>query len=199
MRATRQCVLSGLACVLTGLLAGCAGASSSGDSARTGTADRTDPGTSGASEDQSYTQAEALRRFFSTDRDWLARGLAGPNFGGRPYCGVDVLGMSADARRAYVWVFCQELYLSAGQVQEGTGVSVPVLVTISGSGAGTLVMSWRMPRDGSAYPSDIKAMFPAAVASRALAHDVHPSPSQKQLKAIASRELRTATSTLPSR
>lgn len=105
--------------------------------------------------------------------------------------------MSADVHSAYVWVLCQELYLSGGTVMEGTGVSVPVLVTMSGSGPSTTVTSWRMPRDGSAYAGDIRAMFPAAVAARALAQDVHPSPSLDQMKAVAARDLRTAATTSP--
>lgn len=201
MRHSRRCVLGGLLCVVVGLSAGCSGTSSGGAPGRTGTVTGTSPSTAVASGEgtDARAQAEAFRRFFATDRDWLAHGLGGPNFGGRVYCAVDVLGRSSDARRAYLWLFCQELYLSGGEVQEGTGVSAPVLVTVSvsGSGAGTTVTSWRMPRDGAGYTADIRAMFPAAIAERAVAQDVRPSPSPEQLKALAARELRTAAAGSP--
>lgn len=204
VQTARQRVLGSLLCVVAGLSAGCAGASPSGGSAPNGSGGATNlgtwvtgtsvtgtsaTGTSATQGDRAGMPAEVFRRFFSTDRDWLARGLGGPSFGGRPYCGVDVLGTSADARHAYVWVVRQEFYLSGGQVKEGTAVSAPVLVTVSGSRDGTTVTSWRMPQDGSAWAGDAKVMFPAAVAARALAQDVHPSPSLEQLKVVADRDL----------
>ena len=114
------------------------------------------------------TEAGVLQHFFESDRDWLSRGLFGPNFGGRVYCAVDLLGQSADGRDVYVWTLCQEFYGTKSTVEQGTGVSAPVLLHVNGSGPDLVVTSWRMPGDGAAYVHDIATMFPASVARRVL-------------------------------
>jgi lysozyme len=134
-------------------------------------------------------RAQSLIRFLQTDPDWLRRGVGGPNFGGRVYCGVDLLGASHDGARLYLGVHCLEFYRRYGVVTEGAGTAVPVLASVTGTGAATSVTSWRVPQDGSGYGDDVRAMFPAAVAERALDQDVHPVPSPEALKAAAARDL----------
>lgn len=114
------------------------------------------------------TEAGVLQHFFESDGDWLSRGLFGPNFGGRVYCAVDLLGQSADGRDVYVWTLCQEFYGTKSKVEQGTGVSVPVLLHVNGSGPRLVVASWRIPGDGAAYVHDIATMFPAAIARRVM-------------------------------
>lgn len=78
-----------------------------------------------------YRGGRALQHFFESDRDWLSRGLGGPNFGGRVYCAVDLLGQSPDGRELYVWTLCQEFYGTKSNVERGTGVSAPLRTTAS--------------------------------------------------------------------
>ena len=135
------------------------------------------------------TQADALRLFFSTDRTWLRSGLGGPSFGGRVYTGVEVMGSSADGRHLYLWVLCEEFYLRSGVVQPGTGVSVPLLATVTGSGPSTRVTAWRMPLNGSRYAASIRAMFPLNLAELAINEKTDPQPNDAQLAAQAARDL----------
>ncbi len=176
----------GFAALALAVSAGVAGALEGGASA-------------GAGDDQ--PRVESLRRFFMSDGDWLSRGLGGPNFGGRVYCGLSVLGSSPDQRRLYLWVYCQEFYRTTGAeteeehgaatnpVAEGTGLSAPVLAVVSGRGAQTVVEEWRLPGDGAAYAPTLRAMFPEELLEEALAGDPALVPAPDQLRAQAVREL----------
>lgn len=144
---------------------------------------------------------DALRRYFMSDDDWLRRGVGGPSFGGRVYCGLSVLGSSPDQSRLYLWVHCQEYYAAEGAevgeargpavggVAEGTGVSAPVLAVVSGRGAVTVVQTWRMPADGAAYAPTLRAMFPEELLEEALAGDSEVVPAPEELRARAVRAL----------
>lgn len=134
------------------------------------------------------SEAGVLQHFFESDRDWLSRGLFGPNFGGRVYCAVDLLGQSPDGRDLYVWTLCQEFYGTKSNVEQGTGVSTPVLLRVNGNGQHVVVTSWRMPGDGSAYAHDIATMFPASVARHVM--DGTPDPAaQTRLQQRATADL----------
>jgi hypothetical protein len=144
---------------------------------------------------------EALRRYFMSDDDWLRRGVGGPNFGGRVYCGLSVLGSSPDERRLYLWVHCQEYYAAEGAevgemrgsalggVAEGTGSSAPVLAVVSGRGAQTVVEEWRRPGDGASYEPTLRAMFPEHLLTKVFDGEPDLVPTPEELRAQAVREL----------
>ncbi|HEY3926175.1 MAG TPA: hypothetical protein VGL75_16555 [Acidothermaceae bacterium] len=134
------------------------------------------------------TETGVLQHFFESDRDWLHRGLGGPNFGGRVYCSVDILGQSSDGRDVYVWTLCEEFYGTKSNVEPGTGVSVPVLLQVNGSGPHTVVTTWRVPGDGAAYAHDIATMFPASVAERIVQGTPDPG-AETRLKQRATADL----------
>ncbi len=126
------------------------------------------------------TEAGVLRHFFESDSGWLGHGLGGPSFGGRVYCAVDILGQSAVAAAVYVWTTCQEFYGTKSNVEQGTGVSAPVLLHVQGSGPKLRVTSWKMPGDGAMYQRDIDQMFPPAIAGRVM-HGLSQSNVEHQL------------------
>jgi hypothetical protein len=134
------------------------------------------------------TQAGVLQHFFESDRDWLNRGLGGPNFGGRVYCAVDLLGQSSDGGDVYVWALCEEFYGTKSNVEQGTGVSAPVLLHVNGSGPHIVVTSWQMPGDGAAYAHDIATMFPASVARRVM-HGPPDTGAEARLRQRATADL----------
>jgi hypothetical protein len=129
-----------------------------------------------------------LQHFFESDRDWLTRGLGGPNFGGRVYCAVDLLGQSSDGRDVYVWTLCEEFYGTKSNVEQGTGVSAPVLLRVTGSGPHLVITSWRMSGDGAAYAHDIATMFPASVARRVM-HGTPDAGAEIRLQQRATADL----------
>jgi hypothetical protein len=134
------------------------------------------------------TEAGVLQHFFESDRDWLSRGLGGPNFGGRVYCAVDLLGQSPDGCDVYVWTLCQEFYGTKSTVELGTGVSAPVLLHVNGSGPHMVLTSWRMPGDGAVYARDIATMFPASVARR-VTHGTPDAGAETRLQQRAAADL----------
>jgi hypothetical protein len=134
------------------------------------------------------TETGVLQHFFESDRDWLSRGLGGPNFGGRVYCAVDLLGQSSDGRDVYVWTLCQEFYGTTSTVELGTGVSAPVLLHVTGSGPHIVVTSWRMPGDGEGYAHDVATMFPASVA-RGVMHGTPDAGAETRLRQRATADL----------
>ncbi|MBI1758542.1 MAG: hypothetical protein HYR62_04875 [Actinobacteria bacterium] len=134
-------------------------------------------------------QVEAVRRFVQTDSRWLATGIAGPGFGGRIYCGVEMLGWSTDATELYAWIACDEYYAKDSLAEQGTGVTVPVRFTAHGHGADTVVARWDLPGDGAAYTPMVRRLFPPEIANRIFTRPPAPDRSTEQLRSAAEADL----------
>jgi hypothetical protein len=123
--------------------------------------------------------ADAVRAFFEQDpAGRAALGLGAPT--DPPFCGVDVLGGSADGRWTYAWVTCSTFTVSAGRAEEASGVSAPVRLDATTRTA-------TLPQDGTGYGDSIRAMFPSPLAERALEQDVHVDRTPAQQRAAALR------------
>lgn len=93
---------------------------------------------------------------------YLEENLLLPAFGGRVFAACEILG--AGPREIYVWVYAQEFYKQQDVLEKGTGLSCPVVLTVdSQDDREPWVIGHRLPRDGSLYSQDIKAMFPGSV------------------------------------
>jgi hypothetical protein len=91
---------------------------------------------------------------------YLDDNLLSPGFGGKVLTAHRVLGSNSE--EVYVWVYAQEFYDDFRE--KGTGLSGPVVLTISSQDEEEIkIIDHRLPRDGSYYPQDIKAMFPKKV------------------------------------
>ena len=79
-----------------------------------------------------------------------ARLLSIPMTRGAGYCEWEILGQEGE--EVYLWAICQV----AGD-PEGSATSAPVVVTLSSDG---MIAGVEMPRDGSLWGEDARAMFP---------------------------------------
>lgn len=79
-----------------------------------------------------------------------ARLLSIPISRGDGYCEWQIL--EQEGLEVFVWAICQ----LAGD-PSGTATSAPVVITLSGDG---LITGVEMPRDGSLWGDDVRAMFP---------------------------------------
>lgn len=84
--------------------------------------------------------------------------------GGQLYSAFEVLGYEAGDEQItlYLWVLCKE-YAKTG---EGSGISVPISVTIGKKDGQYTIISHQMPRDGDLYAEDIKKIFPKDVQNK---------------------------------
>ena len=107
--------------------------------------------------------ADAVRDLLESDpaaRTALLGTAAGP-----VYCGVDVLGGSADGRYAYVWADCGTFVRRDGVAEPGTGVSAPERVDTSDR-------SIELPGEGAAYAVGVRRLFPPELVDRLFEQDV---------------------------
>lgn len=125
--------------------------------------------------------ADQVRAFFEQDPAGReALGLHSPV--DPPFCGVAVLGGSADGRWTYAWIACSTYVMEGGRAQEKSGVSVPVRLEPATRTA-------TLPQDGAGYAPSIREMFPPAVAQRVLDHDVRVDRTPEQLRDEATKAL----------
>jgi hypothetical protein len=128
---------------------------------------------------QAGMSADEVRAFFETDpAGRAALGLHAPT--DPPFCGVAVLGGSADGRWTYAWVSCSTFSAVDGRYEEKSGTSVPVRLDASTRTA-------TLPQSGSGYAASIREMFPPDPAERALDHDVRVDRTHEQLREAARR------------
>ncbi|MDO5555718.1 MAG: helix-turn-helix transcriptional regulator [Clostridia bacterium] len=68
-----------------------------------------------------------------------------------------------DTTIVYMWVLNITYYEDNNIIKEDSGSSIPYKITLEKSDNEYLVVETEMPRDGSYYASDMKALFPKAV------------------------------------
>ena len=90
--------------------------------------------------------------------------MAATGYGGRAYCSLRVLDQSA--RFVDLEAACQEYYLKAGVLTQGSSGSVPVRLAYTGVGAATHVTGLAVPHDGHSMEPDLKKLFTALGYSR---------------------------------
>lgn len=91
-----------------------------------------------------------------------------PNFGGENISAFEILASNRKKGELYIWAYIQEYYKKGEGIEEGTGMSVPMVLKLDQSGKSFKVRSHTMPRDGSFYADDIKNLFPKLAEKKAL-------------------------------
>lgn len=91
-----------------------------------------------------------------------ARLLSIPLERGAGYCEWEILGQ--EGQEVYLWAICQ-----VADDPDGAATSAPVVVRISSDGK---IAGVEMPRDGSLYGEDIRAMFPKKLHNTIFDQDV---------------------------
>lgn len=61
----------------------------------------------------------------------------------------------------YAWILCEIFFMKNGELEEGSGYSIPHKITITKNNIN--VVSMEIPRDGSLYADDMKELFPYSV------------------------------------
>ena len=94
--------------------------------------------------------------------DYLAGNVGVAGFGGVVFCAYDLMGMDfqADQVSLYLWVLCQEYYVTDKNLDKGTGLSLPVAVYLEKGGDGYTITGHEVPLDGSEYGPSIQRLFP---------------------------------------
>ncbi len=85
------------------------------------------------------------------------RTVAQTPFGGRSYCSLRVLDQSdvfVDLQ-----AFCQEFYVKAGVLTKGSASTMPLRLTITGTGAATRVTGLAVPVEGHGMLGELKQLF----------------------------------------
>jgi hypothetical protein len=112
----------------------------------------------------SFRQIEILNNASGDDsiRRYLENTLESPGFGGKMFCTYELYGkeMKGDKQHLYLWTFCMEYYAKQGFLQEGAGVSMPVVLVSLPSCHGDLIETHFKPVDGEDYGNSIRAIFP---------------------------------------
>lgn len=114
----------------------------------------------------SFSKIEVLSEPESKDflRRYLENTLESPGFGGKMFCKYELYGKEPKGKRQffYLWAFCMEYYVKQGHLQEGTGVSMPVVLVAIPSCHGDLIETHFQPVDGEDYGNSIRTLFPKA-------------------------------------
>lgn len=118
-------------------------------------------------------QADAVRHYLETT-DLRQQAQISTSFHGRIYCGLDVLGRSADGSQLFTWVLCEEYYDNAGTATLGAGTAQALLVKVTGAGAATAVHSVQAPPGGAHYAANVRRLFDQRAADTVLSGKAIP-------------------------
>ena len=94
---------------------------------------------------------------------YLVERVGEASFGGQVFCAYEPL---ADSREVgghvdvYLWVLCQEYYLSGQALEAGTGSSLPIALSLEANGDTYAIVEHRIPGEISLTEELVRAYFP---------------------------------------
>ena len=99
--------------------------------------------------------------------DYLVTNIGISGFGGEVFCAYEPLNAEQGAEgKIYLWALCLEYYLEQGSLIPGSGVSSPVALRIQEKNGHYEVIGHLVPRDGTYYGPDVRAVFPQSAWSQ---------------------------------
>ena len=110
-------------------------------------------------------QKELAQSLAGLTDDYLATaknvGIIG--FGGKVFCTHKTLDIEETEQgiNEYLYVYCQEYYLTDGYLKMGTGRSLPVVLSLQKENQTYKAVGHKTPRDGSQSSHDVETLFPA--------------------------------------
>jgi hypothetical protein len=110
-------------------------------------------------------------------QSYLDGKVLNPSFGGKVFSSHKILLVEND--KIYVWGYLQEYYKKTGILEEGTGMSGPLVLNIKKDGDKIAVISHVAPRDGDLYSADIRNLFPKQIRELIIAF-----PESSELKEL---------------
>lgn len=109
------------------------------------------------------------------------------SFGGKAFCAYQVLDIETIDEGKYIneylWATCQEYYLKDDKLETGTGISLPVALSIELDNT-YKVKNHKVPRDGSMYSYDVEHIFPKRTQDEIFAHEI-PNELVEQIRQAA--------------
>lgn len=102
---------------------------------------------------------------------YLTTEVMKPNFGGDVWTSYQILDTNTTKNEVYVWALIQEYVQEGDRFEQGSGMSVPLVLYLDDDDETFTIQGHRTPRDGSYYPTDLWTMFPVHVQ---LAISSHP-------------------------
>ncbi|ADU29121.1 hypothetical protein [Evansella cellulosilytica] len=97
---------------------------------------------------------------------YLTEEIMTPNFGGAVFAEYEILETENDVEEIYLWALIQEYYQKGEVIEEGSGMSVPIVLSVRKESQSTKIVSHSLPRDGSYFTDDIKEMFPRHIQNK---------------------------------
>ncbi len=91
-------------------------------------------------------------------------------FDGNVYSVFEILHADKKAGEIYVWALIQEYYKTETDLENGTGMSVPMVLHVEKNGEDLQILGHTLPRDGSYYSGDIKVLFPKSIQSKIISY-----------------------------
>ncbi|CAM4025684.1 hypothetical protein [Mesobacillus thioparans] len=120
---------------------------------------------------------------------YIREEVMSPNFDGEIFTAYEILGSNEKKGELYIWALIQEYYKDGSKMEQGTGMSVPMVLKIDQTEGSLQVISHTIPRDGSYYANDIKDMFPYFAEIKALDYPtIHVDKLIKKIEAEVAGE-----------
>ena len=99
--------------------------------------------------------------------DYLVTNIGISAFDGQVFCAYEPLNAQQGAEgEIYLWALCLEYYLEQESLVPGSGISVPVALRIQEKNGHHEVIDHLVPRDGTYYGPDVRAIFPPSAWSQ---------------------------------
>lgn len=100
--------------------------------------------------------------------NYLNKELSKPSFGGKNFSAFEVLGKDKVSGDIYIWAIIQEYYKENNNIEQGTGILVPLVLEVTQKEGSLKIINHKYPRDGSYYVDDIKNIFPISISYKVL-------------------------------
>lgn len=113
---------------------------------------------------------------------YIRQEVMSPNSGGKIFSAHEILSTNEEKGEIYLWALIEEYYKEGAEVEQGSVMSVPIVLKVDRSEGTFKVISHTLPRDGSFYADDVKEMFPYFAELKAL--DYSSGPINKLIKEV---------------
>lgn len=119
--------------------------------------------------------AKAQEELKKSTKNYLDRNISIVGFDGKSFCSYEVLGFkeSGEIVNEYLWVLCQEFYKENSNLKRGSGVSLPVALSIERQESNYKIVRHRIPRDGNLNSRDVEEIFPKSIHDKIFPGDMN--------------------------
>lgn len=119
-----------------------------------------------SAEDLAAQNAEILEQVENIG-GYLAANIGISAHGGEIFCAYEPLNATQGKDgELFLWALCHEYYLEDGELEFGSGISVPVVLQTEQIDERREIVGHLLPRDGTYYGEDIRANFPRSTWSQ---------------------------------